>query len=101
LTNTGFHTLQLTLQSSSPSQALIEECHSALFASDTLLPEPLAAFDHLNLNVKVSVLAQQRDGHLSGIKRQSGGIGSSAYDEKQRDLKSFFGGGGGTNATGV
>ncbi|KAF8583352.1 phosphoglycerate mutase [Ramaria rubella] len=32
--------------------------------------------------------------HLAGIKRQKGGIGSTAYDPKQKDIREFFGGGG-------
>ncbi|KIM25784.1 hypothetical protein M408DRAFT_204117 [Serendipita vermifera MAFF 305830] len=32
--------------------------------------------------------------HLRHVKRQSGGIGSAAHDEKQRQLREFFGGGG-------
>lgn len=89
LSNTGFHRLQLTLDSSSkPSPQLIEDCRTALFASNETLPPLLDAFAQgLKMPVRVDVLAQQRDGHLSGIKRQTGGIGSSAYDEKQRDLK--------------
>jgi len=30
--------------------------------------------------------------HLSGVKRQKGGIGSSGYDPNQKDIRNFFGG---------
>ncbi len=30
--------------------------------------------------------------HLEGLKRQQGGIGSSAHDDKQKDIRSYFGG---------
>lgn len=30
--------------------------------------------------------------HLNGLVRQKGGIGSSAFDNKQRDLRAFFSG---------
>ncbi|KAI0004609.1 phosphoglycerate mutase-like protein [Russula compacta] len=30
--------------------------------------------------------------HIDNIKRQKGGIGSAAYDPKQKDIKAFFGG---------
>ncbi|TRM64106.1 histidine phosphatase superfamily [Schizophyllum amplum] len=33
-----------------------------------------------------------RHDHLSGLVRQKGGIGSSAYDPRQKDLRSFFAG---------
>ncbi|KAG8835155.1 hypothetical protein FRC17_005013 [Serendipita sp. 399] len=32
--------------------------------------------------------------HLASVKRQGGGIGSAAHDEKQRTIREFFGGGG-------
>jgi hypothetical protein len=31
-------------------------------------------------------------GHLAGLKRQKAGIGSTAYDPKQRSMKDFFAG---------
>lgn len=33
--------------------------------------------------------------HLQGVVRQKGGLGSQSYDEKQEDIRKFFGGGGG------
>ncbi|WWD22474.1 hypothetical protein CI109_106967 [Kwoniella shandongensis] len=35
--------------------------------------------------------------HLDGVVRQKGGIGSQGYDEKQGDIRKFFGGGGTTS----
>ncbi|KAH7885210.1 histidine phosphatase superfamily [Phlebopus sp. FC_14] len=41
----------------------------------------------------VKVTDVNRHEHIDGIKRQEGGIGSSAYDPKQQDIRGFFGGG--------
>ena len=44
------------------------------------------------------VVAVNQTEHLAGLKRQRGGIGSSAHDDKQAKLQAFFGGGdGGTS----
>lgn len=40
----------------------------------------------------MSVVDVNRHDHLSGLVRQKGGIGSSAYDPRQKDLRSFFAG---------
>lgn len=42
------------------------------------------------LVVRVTHLNQHD--HLAGLKRQKGGIGSTAYDPKQQDIRDFFGG---------
>ncbi|KAJ9098342.1 hypothetical protein QFC19_006466 [Naganishia cerealis] len=44
--------------------------------------------------LKVKILATNVTTHLDGIKRQQGGIGSGAHDDKQKDIRSFFAGGG-------
>lgn len=44
--------------------------------------------------LRVNVLTMNVSTHLDGIKRQKGGIGSSAHDDKQKDIRSFFAGGG-------
>ncbi|GAA5998923.1 histidine phosphatase family protein [Rhodotorula paludigena] len=41
------------------------------------------------------VVAFNQAEHLVGLKRTKGGVGSGAWDEKQKGLKEFFGGGGG------
>jgi hypothetical protein len=44
-------------------------------------------------SLAVRVLCTDVTRHLDGVHRQKGGIGSQGYDEKQKDLRSFFGGG--------
>ncbi|KAK7056832.1 hypothetical protein VNI00_002549 [Paramarasmius palmivorus] len=43
--------------------------------------------------LSVSLTDINRHDHLSSVARQQGGIGSMAYDSKQKDIRSFFGGG--------
>jgi hypothetical protein len=43
----------------------------------------------------VRILCADVTTHLDGVHRQRGGIGSQGFDEKQSDLRKFFGGGGG------
>lgn len=43
--------------------------------------------------LKVAVTEFDRGEHLDKVKRQKGGIGSAAYDPKQKDIRAFFGGG--------
>ncbi len=43
--------------------------------------------------LSVRIVATNVSSHLEGLKRQQGGIGSSAYDTNQRDIRSFWGGG--------
>lgn len=40
----------------------------------------------------VRILLENDSRHLDGLRRQRGGIGSQSYDEKQKDLRAFFGG---------
>lgn len=40
----------------------------------------------------VRILLENDTRHLDGLRRQRGGIGSQSYDEKQKDLRAFFGG---------
>jgi hypothetical protein len=42
----------------------------------------------------VRILCSDVTKHLDGVHRQKGGIGSQGFDEKQKDLRAFFGGGG-------
>ncbi|KAJ9121821.1 hypothetical protein QFC22_002444 [Naganishia vaughanmartiniae] len=44
-------------------------------------------------HLKVKILTTNVTTHLEGIKRQQGGIGSGAHDDKQKDIRSFFAGG--------
>lgn len=41
----------------------------------------------------VEITAVNRHEHIDTLKRQKGGIGSSAHDPKQQDIRDFFGGG--------
>lgn len=43
--------------------------------------------------LKVNIVATNVTTHLEGIKRQQGGIGSAAHDDKQKDIRTFFAGG--------
>lgn len=40
----------------------------------------------------VSTLCTDVTTHLEGVQRQGGGIGSTGFDEKQKDIRAFFGG---------
>jgi hypothetical protein len=43
--------------------------------------------------LSVRILATDVTKHLDGVHRQKGGIGSQGFDEKQKNLRAFFGGG--------
>ncbi|KLO15967.1 phosphoglycerate mutase-like protein [Schizopora paradoxa] len=45
-----------------------------------------------NIPLKVRVTHVNEHSHLQNIKRQGGGIGSSAHDPAQKDIRAFFGG---------
>jgi hypothetical protein len=95
LSNTAFHTFRLHLQPDALprlSPEVVALAKSALEAPGFPSTAPLA---DIVLPMQVSVVAARQDQHLTAVpKRQKGGIGSMAYDHKQRDIKSFFGGGG-------
>lgn len=42
--------------------------------------------------LSVKIIATDVTKHLEGVHRQKGGIGSSGFDEKQKDLRAFFSG---------
>ncbi|WVQ93756.1 hypothetical protein IAU59_000833 [Kwoniella sp. CBS 9459] len=46
-------------------------------------------------SLEVRILCTDVTKHLEGVHRQKGGIGSTGFDEKQGDIRKFFGGGGG------
>ncbi|OCF45152.1 hypothetical protein I317_00954 [Kwoniella heveanensis CBS 569] len=46
-------------------------------------------------SLEVRILCTDVTKHLEGVHRQKGGIGSAGFDEKQGDIRKFFGGGGG------
>ncbi|GJE98398.1 phosphoglycerate mutase-like protein [Phanerochaete sordida] len=55
--------------------------------------EPMSFADDSLPPLEVKVTDFNRSEHLDNVKRQKGGIGSSAYDPKQKDIRAFFGGG--------
>lgn len=44
-------------------------------------------------HLRVNIIATNVTTHLDAVKRQRGGIGSAAHDDKQKDIRSFFAGG--------
>ena len=93
LNNTAYHTLRFHIQPRALpiSQDLIKIA-AEMIASDVFVENsPMA---NVQLPMQVSVVSKGQSGHLSNVKRQRGGIGSSAYDAKQQDLKGFFASGG-------
>jgi hypothetical protein len=56
-------------------------------------PPPLSAEQRNLPALSVRILATDVTKHLDGVHRQKGGIGSQGFDEKQKDLRAFFGGG--------
>jgi len=46
----------------------------------------------MNRELIMHVTDVNRHSHTDNIKRQKGGIGSAAYDPKQKDIRAFFGG---------
>ncbi|KIM89219.1 hypothetical protein PILCRDRAFT_813147, partial [Piloderma croceum F 1598] len=59
---------------------------------DVLESKEGKALESQPLEVRVTHMNMHE--HIDKLKRQKGGIGSSAYDPKQKDIRSFFGGGG-------
>jgi hypothetical protein len=43
--------------------------------------------------LSVNILFENEHRHKDHLERQKGGIGSSAYDEKQQTIRTFFSGG--------
>jgi len=52
--------------------------------------QPISSENKPPLTVRVTDF--NRYEHLDNVKRQGGGIGSSAHDPKQKDIRAFFGG---------
>ncbi|EIN12988.1 phosphoglycerate mutase-like protein [Punctularia strigosozonata HHB-11173 SS5] len=73
--NTAWHRISVELRDTAERQAP--------FLPSARLPPLIVRVTHIN----------QHD-HLDQVKRQKAGIGSSAYDPKQRDIRAFFGGAG-------
>jgi len=53
-------------------------------------PPPSVVNEDTPLTVRVTHLNEK--GHLEGIVRQGGGIGSAAHDPSQREIREYFGG---------
>ncbi|WRT63767.1 uncharacterized protein IL334_000692 [Kwoniella shivajii] len=54
--------------------------------------------DNLTPGLSMRILCTDVTKHLEGVHRQKGGIGSTGFDEKQGDIRKFFGGGGGSRS---
>ncbi|KAH8104740.1 phosphoglycerate mutase-like protein [Cristinia sonorae] len=54
--------------------------------------EPLVFADNDIPPLIIKVTEFDRHEHLDKVKRQKGGIGSAAFDPKQKDIRAFFGG---------
>jgi hypothetical protein len=65
------------------------------YAGEVPNGEPFSA-DAASLRVPipftVETLCWDVTSHLEGVHRQGGGIGSAAFDEKQKSIRDFFGG---------
>lgn len=61
---------------------------------DERLPPPWPAHRPVP-RIRMKVVALNQAEHLEGLKRTKGGVGSSAWDPKQKGIREFFGGGGG------
>ncbi|BGP27730.1 hypothetical protein JCM10295v2_006705 [Rhodotorula toruloides] len=83
-----FHSLLPTLPAVPPRDPTLPPAWA--HADDYSRPVP-------KLRHRVVVFAQAD--HLNGLKRTRGGVGSGAWDDKQRGLKEFFAGGGNTNGS--
>ena len=64
-------------------------------SSVPLSAPPQQPIDESLRPLSVRITATDVTTHLDGLVRQKGGVGSSGYDEKQKDIRAFFGGGGG------
>lgn len=77
MSNTGWTRLELGLLGEIP-------CDKTPIRFGPQNPHPLI----------VNVLCYDVIGHLHGLRRQGGGIGSSAHDAKQQSIRAYFGGAG-------
>ena len=66
-----------------------------LEAAETDAYPPVTPVSRTKLEpLAVRILCADVAKHLDGIRRQRGGLGRQGFDEKQKDLRAFFGGGG-------
>ncbi|WWC58204.1 uncharacterized protein I303_100740 [Kwoniella dejecticola CBS 10117] len=68
-------------------------------SSSPASPPPLEEDDDLLPGLTMRILCTDVTKHLEGVHRQKGGIGSTGFDDKQGDIRKFFGGGGGGDKT--
>ncbi|KAL1407048.1 hypothetical protein Q8F55_006461 [Vanrija albida] len=78
MTNTGWTRLEVGYEGEVPGQA----------DSGAIQPEYFNGLPPFNAKILVADVTS----HLDQVHRQKGGIGSSAHDQKQRDIRSFFSG---------
>ncbi|KAK4685182.1 hypothetical protein P7C73_g4975, partial [Tremellales sp. Uapishka_1] len=98
MTNTGWTRLEVGYKDEARETAIpkvITEPEGPVSASSapaSSAPPPLRSSEADLQTLAVSVLCTDVTTHLDGVHRQKGGIGSQGFDEKQKDLRAFFGG---------
>lgn len=93
LNNTAYHQVEIFLASAgdSLSPALLDQAKT-ITGTQAFPDEQPFGVANLRLPLRVKVLKTSQNAHLSGLKKQKGGIGSGAFDSKQQAIKNFFGG---------
>jgi hypothetical protein len=94
--NTAWTQLALTLEA--PAQVggeLVEKAQRALPHASRWPEASEHALDLTQnpVTLRMELLRRNEQGHLSGLKRQPGQLSNVAFDEKQRKMAEFFGGG--------
>lgn len=85
--------------SSAPAPEVNTDPAGEVSASSTpAAPPPTDPSANKLAPLSIRILCADVHTHLDGVHRQRGGIGSQGFDEKQSDLRKFFGGGGGDGA---
>ena len=98
MTNTGWTRLTLSLADpthphpTSPTKPQPSESNQSSLPLADAPTNPSPHMGQPKLDVQIGEI--NHTAHLEGVKRQKGGIGSLGHDEKQRDLRDFFAGGG-------
>ena len=95
LENTGYHQLSVSLVkpktvSAELKQAAQDIARLPSFPEDEHVDAFASSPEAKAIELQVKVLKAQQSNHLACVKRQKGGIGSAAYDSKQRELKVRF-----------
>lgn len=80
--NTGYLEIDLT-HTHAPDEAYTPSAESSLSPEDNPRPTKLAGW-------KLAVRNVNSKAHLSNLKRTGGGVGSSTYDVRQKNLEGYF-----------